>query len=185
MNFNKHFELRDKHAFLSPSSYRWLKYDRAKLIAIYNSRQDVERGTLLHAYAADAIKLKRKQPRTRETVCMYINDAISYRMEPEVPLKYSDNAFGTADTICFRNKVLRIHDLKTGVKEAAMEQLMIYAAYFCMEYDVNPKDIKIILRIYQNNDFKEYEPEAEEILDIMDITVEHDKTLNQLRRGEI
>lgn len=185
MSFNKHYELEGKHAFLSASNYRWLKYDKNKLIDIYNAKQAVERGTRLHEYAATAIRLKRKQPKTKETVCMHINDAIGFRMEPEVVLKYSLNCFGTADAICFRNKTLRIHDLKTGETPAKMDQLMIYAALYCLEYDVNPSDIKIILRIYQFNSFIEYEPEPEEIKEIMDIIIEFDGVIDQVKRGEI
>ena len=68
MSFNKHYELEGKHAFLSASNYRWLKYDKNKLIDVYNATQAVERGTILHEYAATAIRLKRKQPKTKETV---------------------------------------------------------------------------------------------------------------------
>ena len=175
MSFNKHFELEGKHAFLSASNYRWLKYDKNKLIDIYNARQAIERGTKLHEYAATAIRLKRKQPKTKETVCMHINDAIGFRMEPEVVLKYSLNCFGTADAICFRNKTLRIHDLKTGESPAKMDQ----------EYDVNPCDIKTVLRIYQFNNFMEYEPEPNEIKEIMDIIIEFDGVIDQVKRGEI
>ena len=67
MSFNKHYELEGKHAFLSASNYRWLKYDKNKLIDVYNAKQAVERGTRLHEYAATAIRLKRKQPKTKET----------------------------------------------------------------------------------------------------------------------
>lgn len=61
---------------------------------------------------------------------MYVNDAIGFKMTPEQPLFYSENCFGTADAISYRNKLLRIHDLKTGLIPAHMEQLMIYAALF-------------------------------------------------------
>ena len=76
------------------------------------------RETVSVSYTHLAIRLKRKQPKIKETVCMHINDAIGFRMEPEVVLKYSLNCFGTADAICFRNKTLRIHDLKTGESPA-------------------------------------------------------------------
>ena len=62
---------------------------------------------------------------------MYVNDAIGFKMTPEQILYYSDNCFGTADAILFRNNFLRIHDLKTGkisgTHGAAFE---IYAALF-------------------------------------------------------
>ena len=32
------------------------------------------------------------------------------------------------------NKILRIHDYKSGITPAKMDQLMIYAALFCLEY---------------------------------------------------
>ena len=74
---------------------------------------------------------------------------------------------GTADAISFRNNFLRIHDLKTGTRPVHIEQLEIYAALFCLEYKVKPADIKIELRIYQNDEILVHEPEAEEIIEIM------------------
>ena len=75
-------------------------------------------------------------------------------MTPEQVLFYSVNAFGTADAIAFdeRSKLLRIHDLKTGVTPASMAQLHVYAALFCLEYDKPPFEIKYDLRIYQNDE---------------------------------
>lgn len=69
-----------------------------------------------------------KLPKSQKTLNMYVNDAISFRMVPEQILFYSENCFGTADTIVFRNGTLRIHDLKTGVVPAHMEQCLKYAA---------------------------------------------------------
>ena len=97
---------------------------------------------------------------------MYVNDAIGYRMTPEQPLYYSDNCFGTADAIQFKNNVLRIHDYKSGIIPAKMEQLKIYAALFCLEYKVKPGAIRIELRIYQNDDVVEEIATAEDILPI-------------------
>lgn len=74
-----------------------------------------------------------KLPRLNKTLNAYVNDAIGYKMIPEQILFYSDNCFGTADAIVFRNGLLRIHDLKTGVIPAHMEQLEVYAALFCLE----------------------------------------------------
>lgn len=70
-------------------------------------------------------------------------------MSTEVVLYYSDRFFGTADSISFRNGVLRIHDLKTGKTPVHMDQLMVYAALFCLEYKIKPGDIDFELRIYQ------------------------------------
>lgn len=50
----------------------------------------------------------------------------------------SDNCFGTADAISFRNNFLEIHDLKTGNTSGHVVQLMIYEALFRLEYDMNP-----------------------------------------------
>lgn len=185
MNFNKHYNLIGKHAFLGASKYHWLNDDEDKLISRYNSALAVERGTQLHDYACQAIRLRRKQPRTKETVNQYINDAIAYKMTPEQPLYYSDNCFGTADTICFRNNLLRIHDLKTGATPAHMEQLMIYAALFCLEYNYESKDIDIELRIYQADDVDVLSPEPEKIKGIMDIIIHDDQIIDKLKQEEI
>ena len=101
-------------------------------------------------------------------------------MNTEVVLYYSDNFFGTADAICFRNNLLRIHDLKTGVTPVHMEQLEVYAALFCLEYRIKPGDIDMELRIYQNDDILVFNPTAEDILPIMDKIIHLDKLLNKV-----
>lgn len=83
------------------------------------------------------------------TAMQYVNDGINLRMTVEQPLYYSEYCFGTADTISFRDGVLRIHDYKSGDKPAGMDQLKVYAALFCLEYGVRPKEIGIELRLYQ------------------------------------
>ena len=112
---------------------------------------------------------------------MYVNDAIGFQMTPEQPLYYSDNCFGTADAICFRNNLLRIHDLKSGVTPAHMEQLMIYAALFCLEYSVDPNKIDIELRIYQSDEVNVFNPDPIDILAIMDKIIFFDKRLSQIQ----
>ena len=111
-----------------------------------------------------------------ETLKYYINDGIGYGMKVEQPLEYSKNIFGTADTITFKvkDKSLRIHDLKTGDHPASMEQLEIYAALFCLEYDLRPSDIEIELRLYQLDGIAVSKPTVEDIVPIIDriITVE-------------
>ena len=87
---------------------------------------------------------------------------------------------GTADAISFRNNFLRIHDLKTGTRPVHIEQLEIYAALFCLEYKVKPADIKIELRIYQNDEILVHEPEAEEIIAIMNKIVHLNKILEDV-----
>ena len=181
MNFNKHFNLEGKHAFLSASKYHWLNYDEEKLISAYQSNLAIQRGTELHDFARKAIELGIKLPKSKKTLNMYVNDAIGFKMTPEQPLYYSNNCFGTADSISFRNNYLRIHDLKSGVTPAHMEQLMIYAALFCLEYSVDPNQIEMELRIYQSDEISVLNPEPEDILTIMDKIIFFDKRLSQIQ----
>lgn len=167
MKWKDHSELKDKHAFLSPSKYHWLNYDEQKLIDSYINHMYIQRGVELHEFAEKAIRLKIKMGKEKTTLSMYINDAIKYNMTPEQTLVYSDNCFGTADAICFDGKVLRIHDLKTGKIKANMKQLLIYCALFCLEYNVDPLSIKYICQIYQNQLVQRYDPKGEEILSII------------------
>lgn len=116
-----------------------------------------------------------------ETVKLYINDGIGYRMTPEQILYYSDDIFGTADTISFREDRLRIHDLKTGVNPAHMEQLILYAALFCLEYSINPLSIRIELRLYQDGNVICHEPETAEIQAIIDKLIFINKNISKLK----
>lgn len=181
MNFNQHYELEGKHAFLGASKYSWLNYDEDHLVQAYERYFAKEYGTRLHGFAKDAIELRQKLPSNGQTLNQYVNDAIKYRMKPEQPLFYSYNCFGTADAISFRRNTLRIHDLKTGVTPAHMEQLVIYAALFCLEYSVDPNKITVILRIYQSNTYQEYEPPAAEIKDVCDKVIRFDEILTRIR----
>lgn len=172
----------------------------------------VERGTRLHAFAAEAIRLNRRQS-GRDTLSMYVNDAIGYKMTPEQPLFYSFNCYGTTDAIAYKKNALRIHDLKTGEIEAHMKQLYIYSALFCLEYGQKVNELRrkgygdndiaqilgvkaseihfepekmddICLRIYQFNDIKEEHPDPKEIRNIMDIIVHQDRILSNLKAEE-
>ena len=185
MNFHNHSNLEGQHAFLSASKYHWINYDEDKIATSYRNFKSVQKGTELHEFAAQCIKLGQKLPRSNKTLNMYVNDAIGYKMKPEQVLYYSDNCFGTADSIIFRNNLLRIHDLKTGISPTHMEQLMIYAALFCLEYKVKPTDIDIELRIYQSDDVRIYNPKGEEILPIMDKIVSFDKILTKIQLEEV
>lgn len=213
MNFDKHLELQGSHAFLSPSNNSWTNYDEEKLIQRYLNMKAVERGTRLHKYACDAILLNRQQPRNKDTVNLYINDAIGYKLNPEQPLFYSLNCFGTADAIDYRKNILRIHDLKTGEIEASMKQLYIYAALFCLNYQNKVRELRkkghsdneiahkldlkvselhfepermddIVLRIYQFNEVKEEHPNPMDIRNFMEIIVADDRVLNRLDAEE-
>ena len=184
MNFIQHSNLEGLHAPFSPSQSSWLRYDDDKIIEVYQNKKAAEMGTRLHAWAAETIKLGIKQPRSKKTVYAYVNDAIGFKMDTEVVLFYSERFFGTADAISFRNNFLRIHDLKTGKTKVHMEQLMIYAALFCLEYKVKPKDIDIELRIYQNDEIIYDNPEPEKIEFIMNKIVHMDKVLARLEYEE-
>ena len=61
---------------------------------------------------------------------------------------------------------------------------MIYAALFCHEYKVKPGEIQIILRIYQNDEIIELEPDVDDIVHIMDRIVKADKIISALREQE-
>ena len=184
MNFNKHYSLEGKHAFLGASKYHWVNYDNDKLAESFLKQQAALKGTVLHDFAAQCISLGQKLPKSQKTLNMYVNDAIGFKMQPEQVLYYSDNCFGTADAIIFRNNLLRIHDLKTGVTPAHMEQLEIYAALFCLEYNKKPGEIDMELRIYQNNEIVVHHPTADDILPIMDKIVTFDKIIEKLKMEE-
>ena len=153
MKWNEHKRVGD-HALLAPSAHYWINYDRDKLSEYISSVQAKDMGTRLHALAAELISLRRRQRNTKDTLDMYVNDAIGFDMDVEILLYYSDYIFGHADAIAFDGKKLRIHDLKTGKLPASMDQLRIYAALFCLEYGQDPESIEIELRIYQLNDKK-------------------------------
>ena len=180
MRFAKHYNLEGQHAFLGASKYHWIKYSDDKIAESYLSFLSVQKGTKLHELASELIKLGIKLPKTHKTLNLFVNDAIGYKMESEQVLYYSPNCFGTADAISFRNNLLRIHDLKTGKIPAHFEQLQIYAALFCLEYDMKPSDINIELRIYQNDDVLVMEPEADDIVPIMDKIITADKIISKL-----
>ena len=185
MNFNEHSMLEGKHAFLGASKYHWINYSSEKIADAYSNFLLVQKGTELHEFAAKCIKLGQKLRSSKKTLNMYVNDAIGFKMTPEQILYFSQNCFGTADAISFRNNMLRIHDLKTGMTTAHMEQLKIYAALFCLEYNHKPADIDIELRIYQNDEIVFLNPTSEEILSIMDKIIVFDKIINKIKNLEV
>lgn len=165
ITFTPHPELEGKHALMSPSKYNWTKDDFEGFMRRIDLAFAAQRGTELHELAANLIKHRIKVKDDQTTFGMYVNDAIDFRMMPEVPVKYSDNCFGTIDSVIFRDdlNLLRIHDLKTGTSPANVLQLMIYAALVCLENKVDPTLISFELRIYQNNNYEQWNPEGEEI----------------------
>lgn len=204
MNFNKHSNLEGLHAFLGASKYHWLNYDEETLRSRYRALYAPAIGTAAHDLAKSLIEhkvrigkgdkkilmvhlLKAGIPRQVidmsifNTLILYVNDSIGFKMVPEQILYYSDNCFGTADAISFSDGVLRIHDFKTGSIPARMEQLEIYAALFCLEYKFRPGDIDMNLRIYQNGEALCHNPETDDILPIMDKIVLFNKIINKMK----
>lgn len=222
MKWNDHSKdiPKGSHAILSPSRHAFVRYDKSKLFTRYRADFASDIGDTLHAYAKDLIKFKKKLTRYHkqqvelellrngipenvfdidilfDNFKNYVNDAIGYQLDPEQPLKYSDNAYGTADAIAYTERrgdpdfdgELRIHDLKTGLSPASMEQLELYAALFFLEYpQYKVGRTKIILCIYQNfvddddeivPDIFTEEPDPERIAHFMDVFVTMDKWVN-------
>ena len=205
MNWNRHTSLEGSHAFLSASKYTWLNKTNDELIDNYRNSFAQSIGTMLHSYAADSIRFRERLRKTDAkgvkfdlmrrgipeyaidisnvfpTLMSYVNDAIGYQMDPEILLYYSDLCFGTADAIQVDGNVLRIHDLKTGSTMAKIDQLMIYASLFYLEYDYKPSKMRTELRIYQNNEVIVHEPDEYDIREVMDKIVEKDRVLQSYK----
>lgn len=181
MIFNTHSNLVGQHAFLSASKYHWVNYEDEKIDRVYIAALAAKRGTELHEFAHEAIRLGIKLPKTAKTLHLYVNDAIGYRMTSEQVLYYSDNCFGTADSISFRRNKLRIHDLKTGITPTSEKQLEVYAALFCLEYRMRPFEMETELRIYQSDEVKIYEADPDVITHIMDKIITFDKRIAAIR----
>lgn len=182
MLFNPHSRLVGQHAILSASKYHWTNYDEDKIDRMYLAFLAAKRGTELHAFAHNAIRLGIKLPRDTNSLNDYVNDAIGFRMTSEQILYYSDNCFGTADTISFRNNVLRIHDLKTGAIVTSERQLEVYAALFCLEYRFSPFEIEIEMRIYQSDEVRIYIGDPDSIIHIMDRIKVFDKRIEAIKQ---
>jgi hypothetical protein len=189
VKFNRHSDVEGQHSFLSASKYHWINYEPERLLESVANSRAAALGTRKHNAARECIELGMKLQNTGQTINMYVNDCIGYRMSPEVTLFHSYNAFGTADAISFRREgeemVLRIFDLKTGVSATSGMQLKVYAAYFCLEYNVRPMEIAYDLRIYQNDEIKMIETDPEEIVYIMDRIVESDKLIIKAMQEEV
>lgn len=173
MLWNDHWRLEGQHAFLGASKHHWINYDEAKLRRTHANHKKAKEGDELHELASTLIK-KRIKLRGNHTLAAYVNDAIGFRMDPEVKLVFNEILFGTVDAIHFdmKTKRLRIHDLKTGLHPANMNQLKIYCALFFLEYGkllrLKPHDVEMIMRIYQNDEVIEMIADPDEIVAIME-----------------
>lgn len=184
MKWNNHSRYEGQHALFAASRPSWLNYDEEHLFTYCDLIRAKERGTKLHKFAQDCIELGQELPQVPETtLSLYVNDAIFFGMKPECILFYSKYFFGTTDAISFKDGILRIHDLKTGTIPGKIEQLMIYDALFCLEYEIDPHYISHYLRIYQFDNWTETEPDPDRIKEIMD-QIERFNALLILREEE-
>ena len=203
MEWNDHKDLEGKHAFLGASNFHWLNWDDKTFEERYYNQFLASAGTAVHKLAHDCIVGRIRitkhdkhlvdlalyhsyipadycnSEEFLENLVPFVNDAIGFHMSSEILLYYSPFCFGTTDAICFNEleKILRIHDLKTGMTDAHMEQLLIYAALFCLEYHKNPNQFKTELRIYQSSQIVVYNPEPKEIEKFMDLITGRSKTI--------
>lgn len=171
-----HKILEGTHAFLGASNYHWLNYTNDILINRYASHFATDVGTAMHELASFLIKNRIKINKTDKhlieiklteigiprncydpdyllnVLVPFVRDAIGFRMDSEILLFADFLCYGTADAIQYYEvqRLLRIHDLKTGANQASFKQLVIYAALFYLEYKKNPFENTTILRIYQN-----------------------------------
>lgn len=215
VDYSKQKEQEQKHALLSPSkSHSWKDYDNESLLRMIKSNYAAEIGTIIHAYAADRIThgfklaksekkeiifelLRAKIPPMAvdmldanfifENLMNYVNDAIGFQMEPEVEVRYSEWCFGTADALKFyeKNKLLRVHDLKTGVLPAHMEQLVTYASLYCLQHRIKVVDIEVECRLYQAGEIIQYFPTSAEVLEMMNIIIEKSNFVERINSGRL
>lgn len=201
----------DKHAILSASKSSWIDKDDDQVLITWARGYSQVLGTAMHELAEYHIRYRYKVNKSLqneirlqlisryhipeaaidigfewellyENWMVYVNDGISYRLDPEVPLKYSEIAFGTADTVTPLNTIaktnkIRIHDYKSGISPVHISQLLTYDALLCLEYDLRPGDYEHTLCFYQlkkNDDdilvptITTYNPTIDEIAHVMD-----------------
>lgn len=144
------------HATFSPSDRTWLNYDREKIIQRINAARAVQRGTELHELAEHCIKMKTPLDESNGIISSYVKDCIDMGMDTEVTMMYSEDIGGTADAIHFdsSSNTLYVFDLKTGEGRAYFNQVVIYAALWCLIHIVNPLTIKFDLRIYSRTHYQ-------------------------------
>lgn len=214
MNFRRHSELEGKHAILSASSWRWINDDIESLTKRICSQYLSAIGTILHDIARKHIKHRIKLNKydkknvmlelveqgvpamvidtinfdsMYENLMRYVNDAVAFKMAPEVVLRFSNNFFGTADAIKYdeESRFLRIHDYKSGTTPAHMEQLIIYVALFCLEYAIKPTSLSgCELRIYQAPEPTICEPTPDDISQVIERIITFDNFMNKMWEEE-
>lgn len=212
MNLADYSKLEGTHALFSASKGSWVNdTSEEQILKRYINSFATVIGTSVHKFAKNCIDEKMKLSKTDKKILLYhlltdpeanipkevidldylfpnvrnyVNDAIDFDMRAEQLLVYSDLSYGTADSISHQDNFLRIHDLKTGRSPVHIEQLLIYAAYFCLDHEVKPQDFNgIELRIYQNSEIIYYEPKVEEIQSIMAKSVFCNQVVNNFRKS--
>lgn len=210
MSFTDYSIPEGSHAIFGASKSSWLNdMDDDQIIKRYINSFATTIGTSTHKFAQHCINKKIRLSKNDKKLLLYhlltdpeanipkavidldylfpnvrnyVNDAITMNMETEKLVIYSDLSYGTADAISCINNYLRIHDLKTGRSPVHIDQLMIYAAYFCLDQNIRPKDLKgIELRIYQNSEIIFHNPEPADIEAIMNKSIYTNRVINKFR----
>ena len=65
MIFNNHSTLEGQHAFFGASKYHWINYDKSKVAESYSKFSATQRGTVLHDFACQCIRLGQKLPKCK------------------------------------------------------------------------------------------------------------------------
>lgn len=209
MIWKDYSRLKGTHAICGASNYAWRNYDDAKLEQRLIARYAAPVGTALHEFAAANITHKMKLGKGDKKIVqrfllvdknippaafdldflypnlmLYVNDAIGFRMDPEIVLYYSPYCYGTADCINWDGSILQISDLKTGITPASFVQLENYAAFFCLDYKVKPSQIsKIIFRIYQGGNVISQEPDSIVLNPIIEQIIRFNKKIAKFEEG--
>lgn len=200
----------DEHSFLSPSKKTWVNYDDETLIKNYKSYLTQPKlGTAVHDLANRLILKEHKLNKTEwclvawdlediyglpkfaiskslifENLRLFVNDSITYKCQTEQRLIYTPHAFGKADAIQLIDNTLYIFDLKTGANPADIDQLISYAALFCLEYNVKPSNLKFDLRLYQYDSIITDPNITPEVVEArMKVYVHHNDILNKVDGG--
>lgn len=212
MYWNDHKKLEGTHAFLGASTYSWINWTDTLFEQRFKSQYSTTIGTAIHELASKCIKSRIKLnpgdvnlikvtlsnvgvPKSvynaediLTNLIPFVNDSIGYHMQSEIVLYYSMFCYGTTDAIGYdeKNKILRVHDYKSGANPAKIEQLHIYTALFCLEYHIQPKSLRgIENRIYQNFEVLEDFPTAETIEKYMELIKSRSEMAQKLYERDI
>lgn len=185
-----------KHrAELGTEMHEWASYQIILLSKVSNPRE-VNKGVKTHIYEKYI-----RDPEYRDlllkhlsyipsesfsSVKSFINDSIGFGMESEKKLYFSEYFNGTSDAIKYydKTKLLRVSDLKTGLRPAKIEQVFIYAALYCLQFKLDPLKTNFETRIYQNDEIYIEQPLGEDIADIMQNITHKNKVLTKFEGGK-